>query len=104
MLFGLTITESVETNLGSKAGTMIRFREVCDCGYDANGDNKLGITFQFFESRAEYLAKSAPLKVISENKRVEIVVPYGTEITETIIHQYIKTPLATIYTLADENS
>lgn len=104
MLFGLTVTENITASTGDFAGTMIRRKEVCDCGYDANGDHKLSVVFEFYQNRYTYLAKEAPLRVVGETKRVEIIVPYGTEITDTIIHQSLKTPLARIYTLADENS
>ena len=105
MLFGLTGTENVTTiELGSIGGWMIRWKEVCFIGYNALGDAEYAIVFEFFENRYKYLDKEKSLKVPSENKRVTISVPYGTELTDTIIHQSIKTPLAGRYTLADENS
>lgn len=105
MIFGLTGTENVTTaELGSIGGWMIRWKEICFAGYDAAGDAMYEVVFEFFENRYKYLEKEKSLKVIAENKRVVITVPYGTELTDTIIHQSMKTPLAGVYTLADENT
>lgn len=104
MIFGLTGTEPITSiELGEITGWMIRFKEPPQfIEHDSLGDEVYEVVFEFFENRYKYLANDPSLKVPAENKRVRITVPLNTELTETIIHQYIKTPLAETYTLADE--
>lgn len=105
MIFGLTVTEEIATNLGALKGCLLRYRgEPEYLGLNAEGLERHCVIIEFYESKAKYLDGDQRLIVLAENKRTEIAVKAGTELTETIIYEHLKTPLADVYTLADEEN
>jgi len=106
-MHGLTISEAiVSEELGSKKGMMIRCKdgECTPTGTDVEGRDTYEVVFEFFKNRTAYLNGDAALTVRDENKRVTVAVEAGTDMTDdTNIHLSLKTPLADVYTLADEN-
>lgn len=107
-MHGLTVTEKITSaQYGAKKGAMIRCKsgECTSTGVNDIGEDTYEIVFEFYQSRAAYLNGDKPLTVRGENKRVSVAVKAGTDMTnDTNIHLSLKSPLAGVYTLADENT
>ena len=89
---GLTIAEAVPTNLGNATNTMFKIKSVEGAGND--GTNKfLDIIFDVYESRAKYDAGDSPLQTAGVNHRRQVSLPIATEVSETTLHQALKTIL-----------
>lgn len=99
-MIGLTVTEKV----AGKAGTFIKYRELNPTGQNEKGQDTYEVVFCFYESKAKFLAGDPPIKARDENKRVTIAVKAGTTMSDEIIYENLKTPLAEAYTLAGEKS
>lgn len=89
---GLKIAEPTATSLGNKSNTMYKVRVAEGMGNDGT-DKQISVIFDVYESRVKYDAGDAPLQTAGVDHRRTVSLPIATEISETSLHQALKTVL-----------
>lgn len=95
MTIGLKISEPIATNLGNKSNTMIRLKNIFGNGKDGDGNPLISVSFDLYENRIKYDAGDAPLITAGFPQTRSLVGNSGIELSETTLHQALKSKLET---------
>jgi len=89
---GLTHAEGLATEKGLSTSTMLKIKSVEGVGNDGT-DKNLNVIFDVYENRTQYDAGDAPLATAGVDHRRTVSMPVANEVSETSLHQALKTVL-----------